>query len=61
MEARLQEVLSRNMYSLQGLEALIRALAEQVCQRFTVESYCRPGSPQDQAASAIIRISSRAR
>ena len=60
MEARLQEVLSRNMYSEQGLEALIRSVFGLVCQLFTVVSYWSPGSPHAQAASAIIRIRSRA-
>src|SRR5271167_576007 len=60
-EARLQAVSSRNMYSEQGFEALIRAVPLQVCQRFTVVSYCMPGSPHCHADSAISRSSSRAR
>src|SRR5207302_6087367 len=54
-EARLHAVSSRNMYSEQGLEALMRAIALQVCQRLTVESYCMPGSPQCQADSTVNR------
>src|SRR4029077_11155204 len=59
-EARLQAESSTCMYSLQGLDALIRPDAGQVCQRLIVVSYCTPGSAQRQAASAISRISSRA-
>src|SRR5688500_13941068 len=57
MLARLQAVLSRNMYSLHGLDALMRPLLGQVCQRLIVVSYCTPGSPQCQAQSAM-RLSS---
>src|ERR671910_295615 len=60
MLARLQAVLSRNMYSLHGLLALIRPLLGQVCQRLIVVSYCTPGSPHCQAHSAIRVSSSRA-
>ena len=49
------------MYSEQGFDALMRSVALQVCQRFTVESYCMPGSPHCQADSAIIFSSSLAR
>jgi hypothetical protein len=49
------------MYSEHGLEALMRPLFLQVCQRLTVVSYWIPGSPHTQVASAIIRITSRAR
>ena len=42
------------MYSLQGFEALMRAVFFEVCQRFTVVSNCMPGSPQRQVASAIL-------
>src|SRR6202790_1933946 len=59
-EARLHAVSSRNMYSLQGLLALIRAVFLQVCQRFTVVSYCIPGSPQCQVESATFSSNSRA-
>src|SRR5260370_11946464 len=60
-EARLQAVSSRNIYSEQGLLALIRALFFEVCQRFTVVSYCIPGSPQCHVESEIFIIRSRAR
>src|SRR5438309_3356133 len=60
-DARLHAVSSRNMYSEQGFEALIRAVVLQVCQRFTVVSYCIPGSPQCQVESEIFIIKSRAR
>src|SRR5258708_35574732 len=60
-EARLQAVSSRNIYSEQGLLALIRAVFLQVCQRLTVVSYCIPGSPQCQVESEIFIIRSRAR
>ena len=57
----MQAVSSRNMYSLQGFEALIRPVFGQVCQSLIVVSYWMPGSPHCQAASAIMPISSRAR
>src|SRR3954452_2264853 len=56
-EARLQDVLSRCMYSLQGFEPLIRPDSGQVCQALMVSSYWMPGSAQAQAASAILRKS----
>src|SRR5437016_974625 len=59
-DARLHAVSSRNIYSEQGFEALMRALVLQVCQRFTVVSYCMPGSPQCHADSAMRCSSSRA-
>src|SRR4029077_9737346 len=59
-EARLHAVSSRNMYSEQGFEALIRAVVLLVCQRFTVVSYCMPGSPHCQADSAMRCSNSRA-
>src|SRR5580693_3228042 len=59
-EARLQAVSSRNIYSEHGLLALIRAVFLQVCQRFTVVSYCMPGSPQCHVESAIFASSSLA-
>src|SRR5688500_2009024 len=60
MLARLQAVLSRNMYSLHGLLALMRPLLGQVCQRLIVVSYCTPGSPQCQAHWAMRANSSLA-
>src|SRR6185312_4234784 len=59
-EARLQAESSRNMYSLHGLLALMRAVFFDVCQRLMVESYCMPGSPHCHVASEILRSSSRA-
>src|SRR5215472_7326901 len=53
-EARLHAVSSRNMYSEQGLLALIRAVFLEVCQRLMVVSYCMPGSPQCHVESAIL-------
>src|SRR5205814_10243454 len=52
--------LSRNMYSLHGLLALMRPLMGQVCHLLIVVSYCTPGSPQCQAQSAMRLSSSRA-
>src|SRR5690349_8435568 len=52
-EARLHAVLSRNMYSEQGFDALMRPDCGQVCQSLMVVSNCRPGSAHCQAASAI--------
>src|SRR6185369_436624 len=59
-DARLQAESSRNMYSEQGFEALMRAVFLDVCQRLTVVSYCMPGSPHCQVASEILRRRSRA-
>src|SRR4051812_18871462 len=59
-DARLQAESSRYMYSLHGLDALMRAVFAEVCHAFTVVSYCMPGSPHSQAACAIARHSSRA-
>src|ERR1700676_2210045 len=60
-EARLHAVSSRNMYSEQGLLALMRGGVLQVRQRFTGVSYCIPGSPQRQVESAILKSKSLAR
>src|SRR3984893_2199537 len=59
-EARLHAESSIDMYSLQGLDALIRPVFGFVCHWLIVVSYCTPGSAQRQAASAISLISSRA-
>src|SRR6478752_6700871 len=59
-EARLQELLSRCMYSEQGLDAEIRPDSGQVCQSLIVPSYCIPGSAHSQAACAMVRNSLRA-
>src|SRR5580698_341235 len=60
-DARLQAESSRNMYSLHGFDALMRAEFLEVCQRLMVVSYCMPGSPHCQVASAILCMRSRAR
>src|SRR5664279_3428795 len=59
-EARLHEELSRCMYSLHGLDALIRPDSGQVCQSLIVSSYWMPGSAHAQAACVILPKSSRA-
>ena len=59
-EARLQAESSTCMYSLHGLDALIRPEFGEVCHWLIVVSYWTPGSAQRHAASAISRISSRA-
>ena len=51
-EAKLQAVLSKNMYSEHGLDALMRPPSGQVCHSLMVVSYCTPGSAQAQAANA---------
>src|ERR1700741_1759383 len=53
MDARLQAVLSRNIYSEHGFDALIRPPSGQVCHSLMVLSYCTTGSAQAQAAKAI--------
>src|SRR5882724_3652974 len=59
-DARLHAVSSRNMYSLHGLDALMRPVFGQVCHRLMVLSYCTPGSAQPHAASATVFQSSLA-
>src|SRR3954452_2203065 len=59
-EARLHDELSRCMYSLQGLDAVIRPDSGQVCQSLIVPSYWMPGSAHAHAACAILRNSSLA-
>src|ERR687894_41149 len=49
-DARLQELLSRLMYSEHGLDALIRPVSGLVCQSLIVSSYWMPGSAHSQAA-----------
>src|SRR5947207_14988380 len=58
--ARLQAESSRNMYSLQGFEALMRAVFFEVCQRLMVVSYCMPGSQHRQVASEFLKSTSLA-
>ena len=48
------------MYSLHGLEPLMRPVTGAVCQRLIVVSYCMPGSAHSQAEWAIWRNRSRA-
>src|SRR4028118_654169 len=43
-EARLQEELSSDMYSLHGFEAVMRPDSGVVCQSLMVSSYWMPGS-----------------
>src|SRR5262245_3442907 len=59
-EARLHAVSSRNMYSEQGLDALIAPPLGQVCQSLIVEWNWMPGSAHDHAAYEICSHSSRA-
>src|SRR3954468_3927876 len=60
IDDKLHAESSINMYSLHGLLLLIGAVLGQVCQRWIVSSYCRPGSPQSQVPSAILSIRSAA-
>src|ERR1044071_5288624 len=59
-EARLQAVSSRNMYSEQGFEALMRPSAGQVCHSLVIVSNCSPGSAQAHAEALICSHKSRA-
>src|SRR3984885_746564 len=52
-DARLQAVLSRNIYSEQGLLARILPPSGHVCHSLIVVSYCVPGSAQRHAAYEI--------
>src|SRR5919107_1782193 len=54
-DARLHELLSRLMYSEQGLDALIRPVSGLVCQSLIVSSYWMPGSAHSQAAWVTLR------
>src|SRR3954471_17265890 len=56
-EARLHEELSRCMYSLHGLDAVMRPVSGHVCQSLIVPSYWMPGSAHSHAACAILRNS----
>ena len=53
----MQLELSRCMYSLHGLDAVIRPDSGQVCQSLMVPSYWMPGSAQSHAAWASLRNS----
>src|SRR5664280_1939022 len=59
-EARLQDELSSDMNSLQGLDAVIRPVSGLVCQSLIVSSYWMPGSAHSHAALAIFSKSSLA-
>src|SRR3954465_7804568 len=59
-DARLQDELSRCMYSEHGLDAVIRPVSGLVCQSLMVSSYCRPGSAHAHAAWLILVNNSRA-
>src|ERR687894_3103499 len=59
-DARLHELLSRLMYSEQGLDALIRPVSGLVCQSLIVSSYWMPGSAHSQAAFVTLRNSALA-
>ncbi len=60
-EARLHAESSTCIYSEHGLLALMRPEFGEVCHALIVVSYWTPGSAQRQAASAILRMTSRAR
>ena len=60
MLARLQEELSRLMYSEHGLLAVIRPDSGLVCQSLIVPSYWMPGSAHSHAAWAMLRSRFRA-
>src|SRR3954468_7947129 len=59
-EARLHELLSSEMYSEHGLDAVMRPVSGLVCQALIVSSYWMPGSAHSHAALAILPKSSRA-
>ena len=59
-EAKLQDELSRLMYSEQGLDAVIRPDSGLVCQSLMVLSYWIPGSAHAHAASHSFLNSERA-
>src|SRR3954454_4558206 len=56
-DARLHDELSRCMYSLHGLDAVMRPVSGHVCQSLIVPSYWMPGSEHSHAACAILRNS----
>src|SRR3954452_2194204 len=53
-DARLHDELSSDMYSLHGLEAVIRPVSGLVCQSLIVSSYWMPGSAHSHAAVASL-------
>ena len=60
IEAKLQAELSMCMYSLHGLDPLMRPAAWAVCHLLMVVSNCKPGSAHSHDAVAIWRHKSRA-
>src|SRR4051794_35120595 len=56
-DARLQDVLSRLMYSEHGFDAVIRPVSGLVCQSLIVSSNWMPGSAHSHAACATLRNS----
>src|SRR5438046_8453271 len=60
MDERLQAESSMDMYSEQGLDALMREVFGRVCQALMVVSYWTPGSAHCHAASAMSCSSLRA-
>src|SRR6478752_4132038 len=59
-EARLHELLSSDMYSEHGFDAVMRPVSGLVCHALIVSSYWMPGSAHSHAALAILPKSSRA-
>jgi ribonucleoside-diphosphate reductase alpha chain len=55
MDAKLQAVSSKNIYSEHGFEASILPPSGQVCHSLIVVSYCKPGSAQAHAAWDILQ------
>src|SRR6188768_3491942 len=53
-DARLHAVSSRNMYSEQGLLALMRPLAGHVCHSLIVVSNCRPGAAHERPVAIFL-------
>src|SRR5262245_36544519 len=60
IEARLQAVSWRNMYSEHGFDAMIGPETGKGCEPLVVARDCRPGSAEAQAAKPIFSHSSRA-
>src|SRR4051794_28687821 len=56
-DARLHDVLSSDMYSEHGLDAVMRPVSGLVCQSLIVSSYWMPGSAHSHAACATLRNS----
>src|SRR5690625_2415677 len=58
-EAKLQEELSKDMYSEHGLDAVIFPCSGVVCQSLIVSSYCSAGSAHSHEAWAKIARATR--